>query len=135
MEKIELKVEEPLSSPRPRFRNNGKFVQTYMPNSYIQHKENLRWQMPMLMIDNPIKLIIAFYFPLLKSWSKKKRLEMIGQYKKTKPDIDNLIKTVLDAGNNHLWLDDNQIVEIKSFKKYDEEAKIVIYLDIEDDEQ
>ncbi|SUM32094.1 putative resolvase [Staphylococcus gallinarum] len=68
MEKIELKVDVPVSSPRPRFRNTGKFVQTYMPQSYMAHKENLRWQMPMLMIDKPIKLIIEFYFPLLKSW-------------------------------------------------------------------
>ncbi|WP_150860545.1 RusA family crossover junction endodeoxyribonuclease, partial [Streptococcus pneumoniae] len=28
--------------------------------------------------------------------------------KRTKPDIDNLIKTVLDAANDHLWKDDNQ---------------------------
>ncbi|MEM5397319.1 RusA family crossover junction endodeoxyribonuclease [Staphylococcus gallinarum] len=133
MEKIELKVDVPVSSPRPRFRNTGKFVQTYMPQSYMTHKENLRWQMPMLMIDKPIKLIIEFYFPLLKSWSKKKRVAMIGQYKRTKPDIDNLIKTVLDAANGHLWKDDNQIVEIQSFKKYADEPKIVIYLDIEGD--
>ncbi|GEQ04541.1 RusA family crossover junction endodeoxyribonuclease [Staphylococcus gallinarum] len=133
MEKIELKVDVPVSSPRPRFRNTGKFVQTYMPQSYMAHKENLRWQMPMLMIDKPIKLIIEFYFPLLKSWSKKKRVAMIGQYKRTKPDIDNLIKTVLDAANGHLWKDDNQIVEIQSFKKYADEPKIVIYLDIEGD--
>ncbi|SUM32095.1 putative holliday junction resolvase, phage associated [Staphylococcus gallinarum] len=58
---------------------------------------------------------------------------MIGQYKRTKPDIDNLIKTVLDAANGHLWKDDNQIVEIQSFKKYADEPKIVIYLDIEGD--
>ncbi|WP_375294067.1 RusA family crossover junction endodeoxyribonuclease [Staphylococcus aureus] len=30
---------------------------------------------------------------MLKSWSKKKKSEMVGQYKVTKPDIDNLIKT------------------------------------------
>lgn len=51
---------------------------------------------------------------------------MIGKYKPTKPDIDNLIKTVLDAANNHLWNDDNQIVEIASFKRYGEEPKILM---------
>ncbi|MFP5162973.1 RusA family crossover junction endodeoxyribonuclease [Staphylococcus equorum] len=133
METIELKVDAPMSSPRPRFRNAGKFVQTYMPKKYTDHKKDLQWQMPMLMIDKPIKLIIEFHFPLLKSWSKKKHVAMVGQYKRTKPDIDNLIKTVLDAANGHLWNDDNQIVEITSFKKYAEESKIIMHLDIEGD--
>lgn len=133
MEIIELKVDAPMSSPRPRFRNTGKFVQTYMPKKYTDHKKDLQWQMPMLMIDEPIKLTIEFHFPLLKSWSKKKHVAMVGQYKRTKPDIDNLIKTVLDAANGHLWNDDNQIVEITSFKKYAEEPKIIMHLDIEGD--
>lgn len=133
METFELKVDAPMSSPRPRFRNAGKFVQTYMPKKYTDHKKDLQWQMPMLMIDKPIKLTIEFHFPLLKSWSKKKHVAMVGQYKRTKPDIDNLIKTVLDAANGHLWNDDNQIVEITSFKKYAEEPKIIMHLDIEGD--
>lgn len=29
---------EPIGSPRPRFRNASKFVQTYMPTSYTKHK-------------------------------------------------------------------------------------------------
>lgn len=133
METIELKVDAPMSSPRPRFRNAGKFVQTYMPKKYIDHKKDLQWQMPMLMIDEPIKLTIEFHFPLLKSWSKNKHVAMVGKYKRTKPDIDNLIKTVLDAANGHLWKDDNQIVEIRSFKKYAEQSKIIMHLDIEGD--
>ena len=69
---------------------------------------------------------LEFVFTPPKSWSNKKRLAMIGNYKPTKPDIDNLIKTVLDAANNHLWNDDNQIVEITSFKRYGEEPKILM---------
>ena len=34
---------------------------------------------------------------------EEKKSEMVGQYKVTKPDIDNLIKTVLDACNGHVW--------------------------------
>ncbi|MCP6640386.1 RusA family crossover junction endodeoxyribonuclease [Klebsiella pneumoniae] len=37
-----------------------------------------------------------------------------------------MIKTVLDAANKHLWKDDNQIVEVRSFKKYADEPKIVM---------
>ena len=85
--------------------------------------------MPYMMIDKPIRLTIEFHFPLLKSWSKKKHVAMVGQYKRTKPDIDNLIKTVLDAANGHVWQDDNQIVEIRSFKKYAETPKVIMELE------
>ena len=76
-----------------------------------------------------IKIELDFYFPLLKSWSKKKKSEMVGQYKVTKPDIDNLMKTVLDACNNYLWKDDNQIAEITSSKRYGIEPKIIIRIE------
>ncbi|WP_390894841.1 RusA family crossover junction endodeoxyribonuclease, partial [Staphylococcus nepalensis] len=51
MKRIELTVDAPMASPRPRFRNAGKFVQTYMPAKYTNHKKMLRQQMPYMMID------------------------------------------------------------------------------------
>ncbi|WP_034172828.1 RusA family crossover junction endodeoxyribonuclease [Listeria monocytogenes] len=118
--------EAPIGSPRPRFRNTGRFVQTYMPTSYTKHKDFVREQMPNVLLDGELKVTLSFYFEPPKSWSNRKRLLAIGQYKRTKPDIDNLIKTVLDAANDHLWKDDNQIVEIHSFKQYAEEPKIIL---------
>ena len=82
--------------------------------------------MPNVLLDGELKVTLSFYFEPPKSWSNRKRLLAIGQYKRTKPDIDNLIKTVLDAANDHLWKDDNQIVEIHSFKQYAEEPKIIL---------
>lgn len=118
--------EAPIGSPRPRFRNTGRFVQTYMPTSYTKHKDFIREQMPNTLLDGNLKVTLSFYFKVPKSWSNRKKLLAIGQYKRTKPDIDNLIKTVLDAANDHLWKDDNQIVEIHSFKQYAEEPKIIL---------
>ena len=118
--------EAPIGSPRPRFRNTGRFVQTYMPASYAKHKDFIREQMPNVLLNGNLKVTLSFYFKVPKSWSNRKKLLAIGQYKRTKPDIDNLIKTVLDAANDHLWKDDNQIVEIHSFKQYAEEPKIIL---------
>lgn len=112
--------EAPIGSPRPRFRNTGRYVQTYMPASYTKHKDFIREQMPNVLLNGNLKVTLSFYFKVPKSWSNRKKLLAIGQYKRTKPDIDNLIKTVLDAANDHLWKDDNQIVEIHSFKQYAE---------------
>lgn len=118
--------EAPIGSPRPRFRNTGRYVQTYMPASYTKHKDFIREQMPNVLLNGNLKVTLSFYFKVPKSWSNRKKLLAIGQYKRTKPDIDNLIKTVLDAANDHLWKDDNQIVEIHSFKQYAEEPKIIL---------
>ncbi|PNZ40893.1 RusA family crossover junction endodeoxyribonuclease [Staphylococcus simulans] len=127
---IEIKFNEthkaPMASPRPRFANRGKYVQTYMPSTYTAHKDFIQKQMPKAMLESDLIVTIEFLFNPPQSWSNKKRLSMIGQYKRTKPDIDNLIKTVLDAANKHLWKDDNQIVEVRSFKKYADEPKIVM---------
>ena len=129
---IEIKFNEtykaPIGSPRPRFRNAGRFVQTYMPTSYTKHKDYIQEQMPKLLTDKNLKVSLYFYFEPPKSWSKKRKLIAIGTYKRTKPDVDNLIKTVLDAANNHVWQDDNQVVHIDSYKMYAEESKIVMVI-------
>lgn len=129
---IKIKFNEtykaPIGSPRPRFRNAGRFVQTYMPTSYTKHKDYIQEQMPKLLTDKNLKVSLYFYFEPPKSWSKKRKLIAIGTYKRTKPDVDNLIKTVLDAANNHVWQDDNQVVHIDSYKMYAEESKIVMVI-------
>ncbi|MDK8537253.1 RusA family crossover junction endodeoxyribonuclease [Staphylococcus haemolyticus] len=118
--------EAPIGSPRPRFRNTGRYVQTYMPASYTKHKDFIREQMPNVLLNGELKVTLSFYFEPPKSWSNRKRLLAIGQYKRTKPDIDNLIKTVLDAANEKVWNDDKQIVEINSLKQYAEVSKIIM---------
>ncbi|MDT0747151.1 RusA family crossover junction endodeoxyribonuclease [Staphylococcus chromogenes] len=121
-------LDKPMGSPRPRFRRTGSFVQTYMPTTYSHHKKFIAEQLPNLQSKNQLKLTVEFYFPPLKSWSKKLLSTMLGSYKRTKPDLDNLLKTVLDAGNEKLWKDDNQIVEIRTFKKYADVARTVLII-------
>lgn len=43
-----------------------------------------------------------------------------------KPDIDNLVKFYLDAGNQILWSDDKKIVELKARKIYSESPRTII---------
>ncbi|MFT2203315.1 RusA family crossover junction endodeoxyribonuclease [Staphylococcus chromogenes] len=124
----EKNLDKPMGSPRPRFRRTGSFVQTYMPTTYSHHKKFIAEQLPNLQSKNQLKLTVEFYFPPLKSWSKKLLSTMLGSYKRTKPDLDNLLKTVLDAGNEKLWKDDNQIVEIRTFKKYADVARTVLII-------
>ena len=52
-------------------------------------------------------------------------------HKITKPDIDNLIKAILDAGNGVLWHDDNQVVSVNAAKRYSENTPPRAYTRIE----
>jgi len=51
-------------------------------------------------------VIIRFVLPMPKSWSDKKKKEMNMLPHQQKPDIDNLLKALLDAvhkDDSHIW--------------------------------
>jgi Holliday junction resolvase RusA-like endonuclease len=74
----------------------------------------------------PLKLDMHFRMPIPKSISKRKHSE----YQSTYPDIDNLIKMVLDTINNTetIWEDDKQVAEISSTKIYDTKPRTIIII-------
>ena len=80
-----------------------------------------------------VRLRIVAYFPVPQSYSKKKRGECItGAIKPTgKPDIDNVIKTALDAMNGVVYADDKQVFEVVVTKQYTE--RFDGYIDVEVD--
>ena len=41
--------------------------------------------------------MITFVIPMPKSWSKKRRTEMLCQPHTQRPDLDNMVKAVIDA--------------------------------------
>lgn len=72
--------------------------------------------------EMPLTVDIVFYMPIPKSVSKKQRKKISeGRIRHTKkPDIDNLIKSVLDALNGLAYKDDSQIVKVTAIKQYAE---------------
>lgn len=65
---------------------------------------------------------IKFYIAMPPSWSKKKRDEMLGQPHQQKPDIDNLVKAVLDA----IYESDCHVWDIRASKFWGEKGQIII---------
>ena len=55
---------------------------------------------------------ITFIMPMPKSWSNKKKEKMNGIQHQQKPDIDNLLKALLDA----VYKDDSKVWDIKARK-------------------
>lgn len=66
-------------------------------------------------INNPISLELEFNY-----LSKKKGVHG------SRPDIDNLIKFVLDAGNGIAWTDDALVYKISAIKNYTDNNSIVL---------
>lgn len=65
---------------------------------------------------------IIFHMPMPKSWSKKKRDAMRGEYHRQKIDVDNAIKAVLDA----LYKDDSHIADIRIIKRWADKGAIEV---------
>ena len=68
------------------------------------------------------KVYMEFHLPMPKSWSKKKKLDLVGEPNLAKPDLDNMIKSVGDC----LKKDDQTIHEIIAKKFWAEESTLIL---------
>ena len=81
--------------------------------------------------EKPISLVLSFYMPLPKSYSNKKKQSLVNKGHTNLPDLDNLIKNVLDRGDGILWKNDKTIYEINAKKIWSIEPAIVININYE----
>ena len=82
-------------------------------------------------LDGRIKMDIVAYFEVPKSTSKLVKTQMMeNKISPTKkPDIDNIVKIILDAMNNIAFKDDTQITKISVEKKYSEIEKVFVRIE------
>ena len=107
---------EPKAQPRPRATARGGFARVYNPSTADEWKQAIvdaarNMGEPFL---GPVSLEIRFDMPRPKS--------MRGTDQKphtVKPDIDNLVKAVMDALTTAIWwIDDSQVWRISTSKQY-----------------
>lgn len=80
----------------------------------------------------PIQLVVTFFMPIPKSTPKKINLK--GKFHYKRPDIDNLIKYILDVIQPILITDDSLVATIIADKIYDENPRTqFIISEIEDE--
>lgn len=72
--------------------------------------------------STPLSLSLKFFMPIPKRSPKK----MLGTPHYKRPDIDNLIKFILDSLNGVLWIDDSIISELTALKLYDSNPRTEI---------
>ncbi|MBR3614202.1 MAG: RusA family crossover junction endodeoxyribonuclease [Clostridia bacterium] len=82
-------------------------------------------------LENRVSVKIVAQFKIPKTATKKdKELIMEGKLSPTKkPDIDNIVKIILDALNKMAFKDDNQITKIEVEKIYGNEEKIYVKIE------
>ena len=110
----------PVAKGRPRMTRSGH---AYTPQKTRDYEAWVRlcWRhagRPMSL--QPLQVKLGFYLPIPKSYSKKQReAALAGVLLPTKkPDIDNLVKAVLDGLNGLAYQDDKQIVALEAAKGY-----------------
>lgn len=127
---------KPTPKGRPRF---SKFGHAYTPQKTLDAETQIKY---MLMSwknrnnfstieDKPIAIEFTFGMAMPKSYSKKKRDELLGKPHIIKPDCDNLIKLQMDAMNGIIFKDDSLVYSLKGTKLHTEEDFVDIKIFLE----
>jgi len=124
----------PIAKKRPRFARRGKFVKTYNDQETEESKFlfHVMQQWKGELIENT-SIAIHIKFCMKRPKSDYGTGRNTGKLKKSapvdhikKPDIDNMIKFVLDVLNGHVYHDDSLINYIASAKCYCENPRTEI---------
>lgn len=124
---------EPVGKARPRTVTVNGFVQTFTPKTTrdyeIKIKKAYRQQSGKKYTKEfSLKVYIKAICRIPKSYSKVKTEQAKNNQIRPikKPDLDNIIKIILDGLNGVAYEDDCQVDEIRASKFYGEEERIEI---------
>lgn len=130
---------EPTGKGRPRYKNvttkdGRQFTHDYTPEKTRSAEQTARLEYerqvgnPPIGREKAIRIEITIYKSIPKSASKKK-LEAIrsGSVRPgKKPDVDNIVKLIIDGLNKVAYADDKQIVEIHAAAYYGETPRVEV---------
>lgn len=123
---------DPFGKQSVRVAKRGAFAKTYMPKETVEYEAHCAEEARLSMRDmspltGPVELKVQMFFPIPKSWSKKKRkAALLGQIVPTKkPDSSNVLKSVEDGFTGVVWVDDCQVVDHHLTKRFGEEPCVI----------
>lgn len=119
---------EPRGKQRPRFsRRTGT---TYTPSETVAYEKEVRAEFLRAggrKTDGPVALNITAYYKIPTSATKAEREKMLaGQLPQKKPDIDNVLKIIMDGLNGAAYKDDKQVAAAAASKAYDDEPHVEV---------
>lgn len=123
---------DPFGKQSVRVSMRGSFAHMYMPPETTAYEAKCRKEAEASMrgqdlIKGPVELKIQLFFPIPKSWSKKKQAEArAGRIVPTKkPDSSNCLKAIEDGFTGAVWIDDCQVVDHHITKRFSDEPCVI----------
>lgn len=109
---IEIKG-EPVAKARPRMTKTGH-IYTPAKTKHQEAEITLAWvrKYDKIRLENAVGIEVTF--------NMKKPQKTKDRYVLKRPDIDNLLKTVLDGLNGVAYIDDKQVCRITGIKRWAE---------------
>jgi Holliday junction resolvase RusA-like endonuclease len=114
---------EPVAKGRARVTTIGGHPRQYTPAKTVAYESTVALIARQAMgasdpIAGPVAVYLQAVWAIPASWSKKRAREAMGKYKASRPDLDNLIKSICDGCNGITWNDDAQVVQLRAEKFY-----------------
>jgi len=107
--------------PKPRMTKADTWKKRPIVLKYWEYKDDIQKWANKNDFTLGQEVCAVFNIPMPKSWSKKKKEMMVNTHHKQKPDIDNLLKGLMDA----LLEEDSHVHTVFSRKVWAEEGSIV----------
>lgn len=107
---------------------------TYTPGKTLAYESHVRLAASVAMaggalMDGPLMLEVLAHFPTPKSWSKKRKE---ATYRHTsKPDIDNIVKSIMDGCEGVVFQDDRQVSTLLVRKSYGTPPQVKVKIEQE----
>ena len=123
---------DPFGKQSVRVSSRGGFARKYMPKATVEYEAHCANEAALSMngmkpFSGAVELKVQMFFPIPKSWSKKKREQaLLGRIVPTKkPDSSNVLKSIEDGFTGVVWEDDCQVVDHHLTKRFAEEPCVI----------
>ena len=112
---------QPVGKGRPRFARVGNGVRTYTPKTTLDYEARVAWRCANRLTKAPVRVVIHAVF------KRPKRLQRRADpdgliWHAAKPELDKVIKAVLDGCQGRAYADDRQVVLIEAQAHYAEKT-------------
>lgn len=123
---------QPKAKARPRFTRTGHAYTDKATKEYEALVRKCFDTQIGYKYTGAIHITITAYREIPKSGKSGGNKLRENDYCLCKPDLDNIVKIILDALNGYAYDDDNHIVEIKADKKWSKDPGVFVYIEERD---
>ena len=119
---------QPQGKQRPRHAKTGAVYTPTETKAYERKVNWLWWQTKGETLHGAVRLDVTAFYEIPKSATKSAQEAMKDgtRVPAKKPDIDNVLKIIMDGLNKAAYDDDRQVVEVSGRKRYAEDPRVEV---------